>query len=555
MTRFHRWPLYLALIAVVAFLPVLNNGFVNWDDDRNLLYNSEYRGLGEAQVRWAFTTFLMGHYIPVTWVSFGLDYAVWGMRPFGYHLTNLLLHAANTALFYLVSLRLLAAARPALGHDVGLHLGAAAGALLFALHPLRVESVAWATERRDVLCAFLYLLAALVYLRECARAGRESVLGRPGYWLALGLFALALLAKSMAVSLPVVLLILDVYPLRRVGGRPGGWFGAAARRVWLEKVPFALLSLAASAVALVALESIRGVRPIATVGLAERVAISVYSLAFYLWKSAVPVGLSPLYELPARVDALSWPYLVSAAAVVAITIAALWLRPRWPAILTAWACYVVILLPVVGIVQNGPQIAADRYTYLASLAWSVLIGGGVRWWWGDRPWAALAEPRARSGAALAAVILAVFGVLTWIQSGVWRDSGTLWGHALSLAPSAVGHNNAGAHRAGLGDFAGAAAEYHRALAIKRDYVDAWSNLGVALAKQGQLDESVKAFRHAVEIKPDSAEVHFNLGRALTLQGSPEQAAEHYRRAIALRPGYREAQINLERVQAGGGERK
>jgi protein O-mannosyl-transferase len=554
-SQFRWWPLYLALITAVVFLPALECRFVNWDDDRNIVYNTAYRGLGDKHVAWALTTSLMGHYIPVTWLSFGLDYTVWGMRPFGYHLTNLLLHAANVAVFYLVALRLLWAARAAAGPDLGLRLGAAVAALLFAVHPLRVESVAWITERRDVLSALFYLFAVLAYLRACERAEPSSLPRQGGYWLALGLFAMALLSKSMAVSLPVVLLVLDVYPLRRLGGRPGGWLGPAAIRVWAEKLPFALLSLGASAVALVALDSVRGVRPIVALGLGERVAISVYSLAFYLWKTLAPSGLAPLYELPIRVDPLTWPYLLSGGVVAGVTVAALWFRRRWPALLAVWVSYVAILLPVLGIVQNGPQIAADRYTYLASLGWAALIGGLVRTRWGARSWAALAEPRALAASALAVAVLAVLSVLTWRQVGVWRDSGALWRHALAHAPSALAHNNLGAFRAGEGDFAGAAEEYRRALGVKPDYADAWSNLGVALAKQGQLDEGVKALGEAVRIKPDSPELHFNLGRGLTLQGRPQEAAAHYRRAAALRPGYREAEVNLDRVLTGGTEPK
>jgi hypothetical protein len=336
-----RWiiPVYLALVTTAAFVGIFQNGFVNWDDGPNLVDNIHYRGLGWPQLRWMLTTFLMGHWIPLTWMTFGLDYLVWGMNPVGYHLTNLLLHIANVVTFYFVAARLLAVAHPSAKRDVGLQLGAALAALLFAVHPLRVESVAWATERRDVLCGLFYLLAILFYLRAWRGAAGGSVYGRRRYWASLALFALALLSKSMAVSLPAVLLVLDVYPLRRLGGRGVGWFEPAARRVWLEKVPFALLSVGASVVALVALNDIKGIRPIVALDWLERVTISLYSLAFYLGKMLVPVELSPVYELPYRIDPLAWPYLLAAGVVTAVTAGAVALRRRWLAFLAVWVSY------------------------------------------------------------------------------------------------------------------------------------------------------------------------------------------------------------------------
>src|SRR6267378_1919037 len=245
-------PAVLALVSFVVFVPALEGGFLNWDDDQNFVDNPNYRGLGVSQLRWMFTTFLMGHYIPLTWMTLGLDYVVWGMNPVGYHLTNLLLHAANAVLFYFMALRLLRASVPG-GYADGswaLTLGSGFATLLFAVHPLRAESVAWITERRDVLSGLFYLAAVVAYLRYCDGAVPEGSRTRKWYWASLGLFVLALLSKAMAVTLPVILLTLDVYPLRRLGGgRP--W--ATSRAVVTEKLPFFVLSLAAGVIALVAL--------------------------------------------------------------------------------------------------------------------------------------------------------------------------------------------------------------------------------------------------------------------------------------------------------------
>src|SRR6059036_1939464 len=214
-------PVLVALVTFAAFLPALQNQFVNFDDDKNFLDNPHYRGLAWTHLRWMWTTH-QGHYIPLTWMTLGLDYLLWGMNPFGYHLTSLLLHAANAVAFFFVVRRILKRALPGpseRGHALAVSAGFAA--LVFAIHPLRVESVAWATERRDVLSGLFYLVTILVYLQACGRAEP----GRGWYWLSVALFACALLSKSMVVNLPVVLLLLDVYPLRRLGGSIGSWSG------------------------------------------------------------------------------------------------------------------------------------------------------------------------------------------------------------------------------------------------------------------------------------------------------------------------------------------
>src|SRR2546429_699254 len=358
-------PLVIAFSTFAAFLPALQNQFVSWDDADNFLDNPHYRGLGWTHLRWMWTTHL-GHYIPLTWMTLGLDYLLWGMNPLGYHLTNLLLHAENAVVFFFVVRRILTLAL--LGaSERGLALAVSAGfaALVFAIHPLRVESVAWATERRDVLSGLFYLAAILVYLRACAREER----GRGGYWTAVGLFACALLSKSMVVNLPIVLLILDVYPLRRLGGAIG-WWSEPARRVYVEKIPFVLLATAAAAIAVMAQLSVHAAASLAQLSVPGRVAVSAYGLSFYLWKMVVPLNLSPLYPLSPIVNPWAMPFVLSYTMVLAITAIALALRRRVPGLPAAWLAYVVVLLPVLGIFQSGPQIAADRYTYLASLRWA-----------------------------------------------------------------------------------------------------------------------------------------------------------------------------------------
>src|SRR3989454_7666531 len=340
-------PVLIVLVTSAAFLPALQNQFLRWDDHKNFLGNPHYRGLGWIHLQWMWTTHL-GHYIPLTWMTLGLDYVLWGMNPLGYHLTNLLLHAANAVFFYFVAFRILGLGLPDPGdrRQADLVLSAGFAALVFAIHPLRVESVAWVTERRDVLSGLFYLSAILVYLRACEREER----GRRWYWLSVAVFVCALLSKSMAVSLPVVLVILDVYPLRRLGGCLG-WWSEPARRIYGEKIPFVLLAAAASAIAFMAQLSLKAAASLAQLSAPGRLAVSAYGVSFYLWKMVVPVNLSPLYELPRTVDPWATPFILSYGVVVAITAIVLALRRRVPGLPAAWGAYLVILLPGPGLVQ------------------------------------------------------------------------------------------------------------------------------------------------------------------------------------------------------------
>src|SRR3989441_3022809 len=566
--RWVRWlvPVVIALITCAAFLPTLQNQFVNLDDNDNFLDNPHYRGLAWTHLRWMWTTH-QGHYIPLTWMTLGLDYLLWGMNPVGYHLMSLLLHAANAVVFFFVVRRILTRALPSLS-ERGYALPVAAGfaALVFAIHPLRVESVAWATERRDVLSGLFYLVTILVYLRACEREER----GRGWYWLAVATFVCALLSKSMVVNLPIVLLILDVYPLRRLGGAIG-WWSEPARRVYVEKIPFVLLAVAASAIAVMAQSSVHAAASLAQLSLPGRLVVSAYGLGFYLWKMVVPVTLSPLYELPRTMDPVAPPFILSYALVLAITAIVLALRRPVPGLPAAWVAYVVVLLPVLGILQSGPQIAADRYTYLAGLGWASLAGAGLLSTW--RRW----PPFVLTG--LAVVLLSGLGTLTWNQVEVWHDSEKLWTHALAIDPkTSMAQFGLGRVLADQGKPAEAIEHYRLALQMRPNSAEAHYNWGVVLGQQGKPAEAIEHyrlalqmrpnsaearnewrmavpqqvehveamdhFRQALGIKPDSAEAHNNWGFALAQQGKRAEAIEHYRHALRLDPDNALAQSNL-----------
>ena len=521
-------PVVIALVTFVVFIPALRAGFVSWDDDKNFLANPNYRGLGLTQLRWMWSTFLLGHYVPLSWMTLGLDYSLWGMNPAGYHLTNILLHSANAVVLYFVALRVLRLTGVAHvdGNTVSSSLvfPAAFAALLFAIHPLRVESVAWVTERRDVLSAFFYFLCVLFYLR----AAEGGTTRRRWYWLSATTFACALLSKATAVTAPAVLLILNVYPIRRLGGEHG-WWNESARKVYAELIPYVAMAAAAAAMTFVALQQMVQLHP------AQKVAVSAYSLGFYLWKTIVPIGLSPIYAMPASVDPGDAVYVVSYAVVIAISVLVWTLRRRRPGVAAAWLAFLAIIFPMLGFHQNGPQIAADRYTYHAAPVLAILAAAGL---------ASLRRPLAMVALGIAGAIVLGMGALTWNQSAVWHDSTTLWSRVLELdSASSYGHNNWGNLLMEQDKVAEATTHFARAVSLTPDYAQAHNNLGVALARQGRFDEAVPHYQRSLAIEPGYDEPQNNWGIALAQQGDPGRAIEHYRQALAANPNNADAQVN------------
>ena len=534
MTRWPRvlLPTLVALLAFAAFLPALEGGFLDWDDDRNFLWNTGYRGLGLRELQWMFTATWMGHYIPVTWLTFGLNHALGGMDPWGYHLGNLLLHAANTTLFFFVARRLLVVARPEGGVAVGL--AAAAAALLWALHPLRVESVAWITERRDLLCGFFYLIAVLAYLRG---ATREHTLS--GRWLVASLiaFAAALGSKAIAMTLPLTLLVLDVYPLRRLRL---GW-PALVR----EKLGHFALAAVGAGVASWAVTRGAGWTSYEAYGLEARLAMTGYSFWFYPAKLVWPERLSPLYELPARIRLLDAEFLWPTVAVLVVTAVLLLARRRAPGALAAWLHSLIVLAPVSGIAHAGHQLAHDRYSYLSGLGFAVLAGAGVMW---------LGQQRARGqvsrwvvGATAAALVLALagLGASTWVQSRIWRDSESLWRSAVTAHPTcALCRQKLGGVLQTAGLHREAEAELTRAIALRPERPTAHNSLGALYVDQGQLGLAEAEFREAIRLAPQYAEATANLGALYARQRRYAEALPFLRRAVALSPQFGNARGNL-----------
>ena len=515
------FPAAVAMATFLVFLPALRNDWVNWDDTGNFLENSSYRGLGWAQLKWMWTTDLLRHYIPLSWMTLGLDYTLWGMNSAGYHLTNVLLHTANAVVLYLLALAIFKIAMPAEVQSA-IPLGALSAALLFSLHPLRVESVAWITERRDVLCGLFYLLAILSYVHAYT-PGRPT--RRKYYWLSLASFALALLSKEIAITLPALLLLLDVYPLRR-----------RFRTVWLEKIPFfALAAALLFRMFFVSDEVFLDAHDGS--GWFVKGAASISNLAFYLRKTLVPVGLSPVYaSTPQTFDSA---LASSAIAILAITTAAILLRRKWPALLTVWTAYILMLSPVLGFVATGPRLPNDRNTYLACLGWALLAGAAIVLGWRG------------AGAArwvLPGMIL-MLAALTMQQIPIWRDSDSLWTQALRVEPSCTAYNNMAEFLASRGDDLWAAEDFRKAIAMKPDFSPSHIGLGGALLRLRRVDEAAREFQTALALGRDPAFAHNGLACALALQGKPDEAIFHFEEAIRLRPDYVDARRNLAQVLA------
>jgi protein O-mannosyl-transferase len=502
----------VALVSALVYLPSLDNGFTNWDDPRYILDNEHLEPLDGHFLTWAFTTFRMASWNPLLWLSFGLDRALVGLDPFGYHLTNVLLHCATTLVVVLVVAALFARARSASGGQNLLAAGVAG--VIFAVHPLHVESVAWVTGRKDVLFGVFYVLALLCYIRfaECLK--------KTQYFLSLGMFALALLAKPMAVSLPLVLLVIDAYPLGRLSKL--GW-----PRVLLEKLPFAVLSVASSVVTVVAQWG--GGAAARHMGLAERFWVAERALGFYLSKAFLPLDLVPMYPLDSRISPWRWDFLSSFVLVVAASVAAVLLRRRVPVISALWAAYVAILLPAICVVL-GQQAAADRHMYLPLLVPAIgMAAAAVSIWQAGR--------NARAAVMVTALgTTVVLSILTVHQARIWHDSATLWEWVIEKQPNAaMAHYNLGEYLREKGDLDRAGQCWQRAAEIEPSFSWPLNQLGNLAALRGKLDEARSYYERATRVNMYDAEAQLNFATLLEDQGQVVEARAHYEIFLRVAP--------------------
>ncbi len=518
----------IAAATLIVFWPALSHDYVRvWDDNKYVTGNPVVQaGLTGRGVLWAFTSVHASNWHPLTWVSHMADVTLFGPRPRGPHAVNLLLHAINGGLLFLV-----------LHTMTGAMWRSTLAALLFAIHPLRVESVAWVAERKDVLSGFFWLLTVLLYVRYAERPG-------PLRYAAMAMsFALGLLAKPMLVTLPLVLVLFDIWPLRRVDVAAQGWRGIARRLP--EKTPFLALASASCLATVTAQHRGGAVAELTGVPLAVRVANAVVSGVAYLWKAAWPSGLAPFYPLSPSLPPL-WQPMAAAALLVVISLLAIRTVRIRPYIAVGWFAYLVMLLPVIGIVQVGAQSMADRYTYLP------LIGVTIAVVWGAAEAAsALARrtgtsPQAWAGglAGAALVAAACAGWAARHQTLYWKDGVTLWTHAVAVLDNCRSRF----HLAGALVDARRASDAlpHYAHAIELCPYDASARyfFGEALVAAGQPDRANLQYRQALQLRVRSPELLNNLGVRLASQGDAEAALAAFRQAVRASPTAIEPRMNL-----------
>lgn len=544
--------LALILAVVAVFGHALYNEFVQWDDPVNLVDNKNFRGLGWTQLRWMFSATLMGHYIPVTWLTFGLDYLVWGMEPAGYHFTNVVLHAANVVLFFALALRLLPRALP-WATAIETRVGAALAALFFGIHPLRAESVAWATERRDVLSGLMFLTCVLCYVASTDHEGWKR---RRRLIAALIFFELALLSKSITMTLPLALLILDVYPLRRLPLPSRAWFRPEVRPVLVEKIPFLVVGAAGAAVSYWAVATNSFFTSTVHYPLLSRVTMALYSVCFYIGKTVLPIGLSALYELPAAVDISEARFALTVIAALLITVSLLGLSRRWPAAGAAFLYYAIVIAPVGGLVHAGYQLAHDRYSYLSCLGFA-LVAGAIPAQLGRAGARGTLDRRLLRGAGVAVVIwIVALGALAWDQVRVWRNTETLWMHAAMAEPDcSICYNNVAAHLVNNGNPYAAFVHFAQTLALRPDRDKAYAGIGLALLHLNRSAEAETHLKRALATHGFDVPVLNNLAIALIRQGKFDQAIPYARRALVLQPGNVLARSNYGTALAGAGQMK
>ncbi len=523
-----RFRLAAAAMFVVTFLAHARSipyPFSDFDDFGFVLQVEGYRGLAPDNIAWDFSHFNLGHYQPLTYLSYGLDYALWGLSAPAMHTTNILLHAINAVLVLWLAAIIFAKAGAA-SEKTSTLLAAAAAALFFGLHPLRVESVAWITERRDVLSGLFLFLTAIFYLR--AHTPGETTIARPRlYWLAVALLLLSLLSKAWGMTFFVVAMVLDVYPLRRLSPIPWQW-RAPALRVLAEKIPFAILGLVFAVVASLAQSHDTGtVKTLAEWGVVERLVQASYGLFFYLEKTLIPTGLAALYELPLSINPAE-PRFIAAYIALALLTVALFVARRRTGLLAAVVCYLIVVSPVLGLFQSGIQIVADRYSYLACVPWVIAAG----WLCGQLFDSSHSASRRRGVIAGVALVSGLLIAATWQQTGFWSTTEATFRRALDTGSDGpLVRRYLGKQIEQRGDRAGALAQYDISVKLDPAAGESWLAIGNVQRDAGNLTASAAAYRRAIETLRNPWEAYVGLGLiAMRTENLPDAAAA-FRAAI------------------------
>lgn len=518
---------FLAAITWLVFGQTLRHQFVNFDDGSYVFKNPQVaRGLTIEGIIWAFTQAHAANWHPLTWLSHMLDCQFYGLNPGGHHLTNVLLHTVTAILLFLVLRQMTAALWRS-----------AFVAAVFAIHPLRVESVAWVAERKDVLSGLFFMLTVWAYVRY-VRGPRSPA----RYGLMLFLFALGLMCKPMLVTLPFVLLLLDYWPLHRVASvrDSGDKKFQIPRRLIFEKLP--LFGLAAGSCVATLFAQKVALQPLANISIMVRAGNAVISCVAYMRQMLWPSGLAAYYPFAVRDIIASRVFLSLVLLTVISTVVFLLRRRRY--LVTGWLWYLIMLGPVIGILQVGNQARADRYTYLPQIGLSLLLT------WTAADLCARWRHRRLFLSTLSMIILVALTFSARTQASYWQDSQSLWTHALACtSDNVIAEQNLGqaVHEQGRVDEA--IAHFQVALQINPNQASVHSSLGVALLETGRADESLAHLQKALEIDPNDGDAHYNLGNTFLQMGRASEALAHYNRALEITPDDTEALNNMAWILA------
>jgi tetratricopeptide (TPR) repeat protein len=533
--------IFLVAIIWVVFGQTLGHDFVNYDDNLYVYENPEVaRGLTLKGILWAFTHVHSSNWHPLTWISHMLDCQFYGLNPGGHHLTNILLHTATAILLFLVLRRM-----------TGFLWRSAFVAAVFAIHPLRVESVAWVAERKDVLSGVFFMLTIGAYVRYVEKFKVQNPKSKVYYGLTLLFFALGLMCKPMLVTLPFVLLLLDYWPLGRVEG--GEWRvtrfgvqvpqlhpeclrGSTLNHLLCEKLP--LFGLAAASGMVTIFAQTEAIQSFKQISLPLRVGNALISCVAYLGQMFWPSDLALLYPFMAKGVGVS-EVVLSLVLLAGISTGVFVLRRQRPYLLTGWLWYLIMLVPIIGIVQVGAQARADRYTYLPQIGLYLLLTWAV---------ADLCAGRRHRRVVLGGCATIILGALIFCartQASYWRNSESLWTHTLACTSNNdVAHNGLGNAFLQKGSVEEAIVHFQKALKINPNYAEAHNNLGNVLLQKGRVDEAIVHYQRALAITPDYAEACYNLGNALLQKDNVDESILQFQKALQIRPGYAEAHNNL-----------
>jgi protein O-mannosyl-transferase len=549
----------VSLTTISVYLPALKNGFVNWDDDQYIYNNPHILLFNFNLLRWSFTEFYASNWHPLTWLSHALDYKLWGFNPYGHHLTSVIFHSLNTFLVVILTGRLLKNAGTAsiiknqktFLNNKGILAASSVTGLLFGVHPLHVESVAWISERKDLLYSFFYLLSILSYMRYTEKKGATNrqaasvyIFSDKFYITALGLFILSIMSKPMAITIPFVFLIIDWFQTERMTKDGLGY-------ILLEKLPFFVFCLISGVITVSAQKAGSAVETLRAIPLDKRTIVAFKSLATYIQKMLVPEGLIPFYRHPQKVSALVPEYLVPILLVTGISLACVITAKKHKLLPSLWAYYVITLLPVIGLVQVGNQAMADRYTYLPSLGPFLLAGIGAAFLM-EKSDSLSNKYKFIKFVPLVPVIFTtgILSLITIKQIHVWENSLTLWSHEIKFDPISprayyfLADANA---KAGMTDEA--LEKYTEAIRLSLALYDeiasrSYSGRAVIYEKKGLDKNAIDDYTHAIRLSGRRNDRYFYFRGNLYMKNNQyENALQDFTQAINSMPVQEPAYYN------------